>query len=92
MRCLEPNWRRIGTPVAEFTRRSLWLRINWKPGAEEDFVIAHGGSNVESFELCAGREGDDSYILVDHGNPQFSELLDVMLTALYAVEVEESGE
>jgi hypothetical protein len=92
MRCLEPNWQRIGTPDVGSRRRSLWLRINMQPGAADDLVIAHDGGNVASFELCAGREGDDSYILVDHGNPQFNVLLGVMLTALYAVEVEESGD
>lgn len=51
-------------------RRSLWVKL----------------SDSNHIELCAGREGDDSYIMIDRSNPQFEELQEIMLTALYAVE------
>jgi hypothetical protein len=83
----------------KLTRRSLWFRINLKPDAkpcslssnvfyklvgdqEHPYAIA----DIESVELCAGREGDDAYVKIDSG---IAELVDVLLTAEFAVEVEE---
>jgi len=72
MRCSESGWTKIGITCSA-GRRSLWLRVNQRIGEE-----------VESFELCAGREGDDDYVKVDRSNPQFKLLLDVMSSAAFA--------
>ena len=78
----EPGWTEIGKRCSA-DRRSMWLRINWvSPEAEQTGYVTL--ERVMSFELCAGREGDDGYVLVDKSNPQFAALLDVMLTAEYA--------
>ena len=37
-----------------------------------------------TLELCAGREGDDSYLLITRDHPLFAELLEVMSTARFA--------
>lgn len=78
------GWTRVG-PAG---RRSLWCRINPKPGAEQ----SAGGflaepENVESINLCAGREGDDAELTIDASNPQFAAILDVILCAEYAAEL-----
>jgi hypothetical protein len=52
-----------------------------QPGEER--AITYTGRTAK-FELCAGREGDDAYVSVDTTNPQFEQLLDVMLTAQFA--------
>jgi hypothetical protein len=74
------DWVEIGKACSA-KRRSLWLRITMQPGEER--AITYTGRTAK-FELCAGREGDDAYVSVDTTNPQFEQLLDVMLTAQFA--------
>jgi hypothetical protein len=89
LRTDEPGWDRIGTSVG---RRSLWLRVNPKPDvADEDGAFFIKKNDIESFELCAGREGDDGYVKIEPSNPQFWELLDVLTTAKFAVEAESTS-
>lgn len=93
MRCQEPGWEEIGKTCTA-GRRSLWLRINYTPEAiaEADARLEKTGigaiwacaENVASFELCAGREGDDDYVRIERTNPQFGELLSIFLTARFA--------
>lgn len=77
-RCSEPGWIEIGKRCSA-DRRSLWARLNFKspphPATNE---------NIESIELCAGREGDDAYAIIHSDNPSFAALLEVILTAQYA--------
>ena len=76
-RCYEPGWVRIGL-FDTSQRRSLWLR--------------HGELSAKDllppwFELCAGREGDDSYIRLENdGSKHYSDLWDVLSTAEFASE------
>jgi hypothetical protein len=64
----ESGWVEIGQ--ADPTgRRSLWVRFNTADGV------------VQSFELCAGREGDDAHAFIDRDNPAFVELADVLARA-----------
>lgn len=86
LRYQEEGWREIGKSCSA-NRRSMWLRLNPKPEAViEEGVFYAAAQNMESFELCAGREGDDAYVKVDPTNPQFEELLDLVTTALFAAE------
>lgn len=49
--------------------------------------------NVEKIELCAGREGDDDYVVIEPSNPQWAELVCIFNSARYAVDLaEEFGE
>jgi hypothetical protein len=50
------------------TRRSLWYRL--KPGV--------------GVELCAGREGDDAYAVVECGGAALATLADLLATAEFA--------
>jgi hypothetical protein len=82
---VDDTWCKIGATCSA-GRRSLWFRITYVP---EDNEVTnphelYRESNVQFFELRAGREGDDSYIKVDRTNNQFSDLLDVLLTAEFA--------
>jgi hypothetical protein len=79
-RCDESAWVKIGATCSA-GRRSLWLRVNYKSDANPLVTLQ---DEVESFELCAGREGDDSYVKIAHDNPQFVDLLNVMLDARFA--------
>lgn len=110
MRSSEPGWVRLGPPVVGDHRRSLWWRLNLKPDAkpcEEQGpqVVYFNDDNpyaltdVESVELCAGREGDDAYVKIDAGKmrevgglPNLIAFFDVFLTAEWAVTVEEGLE
>ena len=74
MRASEAGWTKIGVTCSA-GRRSLWVRINQAVGED-----------VRSFELCAGREGDDDHILIDRTNPQFVPLLAIMQSAIFASE------
>jgi hypothetical protein len=80
LRCEGVDWVEIGKACSA-KRRSLWLRITMRAGEER--AITYTGRTAK-FELCAGREGDDAYVSVDTTNPQFEQLLDVMLTAQFA--------
>ncbi|OFV83113.1 MAG: hypothetical protein A2W26_04845 [Acidobacteria bacterium RBG_16_64_8] len=81
-RCDETGWVKIGATCSA-GRRSLWLRVNYKPDANPLVTLSN---QVESFELCAGRGGDDAYVEIANDNPAFAELLDIMLTAQFAAE------
>lgn len=50
-------------------RRSLWIRM---------------AVDNRSFELCAGREGDDDYLRVDESTVNFLALVSVFASAIYA--------
>ena len=63
----------------------MWLRLIWVDEAAEERGIAEY-DKIEAIELCAGREGDDAYLKIDHSNPQFSGILDIVLTAVFAAE------
>jgi hypothetical protein len=88
-RHLEPGYAKIGATCSA-GRRSLWMRLNYSPEGrqhgEEHGVLMADTDTVESIELCAGREGDDDYLRIDHTNPQFAEILGILLTALFAAE------
>ena len=53
-------------------RRSLWVRLG------EDKTI----------ELCAGREGDDEYVLIPPENPCNYALYEVLEAQLWAIEID----
>ena len=74
----EKGWINIGR-VDSTGRRSLWSRIRMKPGANEI-----SPATVIAVELCAGREGRDSYLCVGPQDPLFEELLDIVCCAEYA--------
>lgn len=76
MRNLEDGWVEIGKRCSA-NRRSLWLKINYSGGHD---------NTVTSIELCAGREGDDSYVLLDKSDSKFALLLDLFSTQQFAVE------
>lgn len=78
MRNLDDDWVEIGKRCSA-NRRSLWVRINYR---ELDAT----NDTVASIELCAGREGDDSYVLLDESDPKFALLLDLFNTQIFAVE------
>lgn len=62
-------------------RRSMWARVHPKPEAiRDDGSWYASAEDVECVELCAGREGGDA------SNPQFAEVLQLVLTAIYATE------
>jgi hypothetical protein len=74
MRRSEEGYREVMCPDE---RRGLWFRV----------------TGEHTIELCAGREGDDSYFKAKVGEPftldQLKALEDVLLYAIYAVEVAE---
>ncbi len=72
-RASQPGWVRIGVTCSA-GRRSMWARITPESG------------EPTSLELCAGREGDDAYLLVRRGDPAFDGLLAVVETAIFAAE------
>lgn len=83
MRHKEPGYVKIGI-TCKAGRRSLWFRENWREGANENVKEV---GDLLSFELCAGREGDDSYVKVENdGSKQFYDLWDVLSTAMFAGE------
>jgi hypothetical protein len=70
------DWVRIGPKTG---RRSLWLRLEFS-----DDSVPYSVNTVPAFELRAGREGDDAHVRVSRDNPQYAELLDLVLTAQFA--------
>jgi len=67
------TWTEIGKRCSA-NRRSLWVRLT---ADEQAWSVV---------ELCAGREGDDSYVRIAHDNPLFHEILNVVTTAKFAAE------
>ena len=70
------NWTEIGKRCSA-GRRSLWMKVDIHP-----FEQRHSG--VVAIELKAGREGDDAHVRITCDNPQFAELLELLLTARFA--------
>lgn len=81
MRNLDDGWIEIGKRCSA-NRRSLWLRINYS----ESTATITDYDTVTSIELCAGREGDDAYVLLDKSDSKFTLLLDLFSTQRFAVE------
>lgn len=75
------GWERIGQ-VCSAGRRSLWMRLT----RIDESSPYDDSSNVSQIELCAGREGDDDYLVITRDNPQFARLLDLFLCARFAVQ------
>ncbi len=59
-------------------RRSLWLKVH-----------QHPGERPHAIELRAGREGDDSSVIIKELDFGFRDLLDVMMSARFAAEWEQ---
>jgi hypothetical protein len=70
------DWVRIGPPG----RRSVWLRLHFPDPTQ----LLFSPKTVPYFELRGGREGDDAYLKIDSSNPQYAELLEMMLVAQFA--------
>ena len=92
-RCQKGRWFRIGVNG----HRSLWARLQFTEQELEkvqnrcdamglDFAISNL-ETVVAIELCAGRDGDDSYVSISRNNPDFAQILDVINTALYAADM-----
>ncbi len=69
MRQNEPDWVQIGF-FCDAGRRALWIRV-----AEDE------RGEATKIELCSGREGDDAYVCLTPDNPQWPDLMDVLLRA-----------
>lgn len=80
------GWIEIGKRCSA-GRRSLWARWIYRSEAtEEEKKIGARISkldDVEAIELCAGREGGDSFLRIDRTNPQFLEIEDLLSTARF---------
>lgn len=77
------HWIRIGM-MDSAGRRSLWFRT--LPVGVFGDATTSLESVVTALEMCAGREGDDSYVRVERDDPVFRDLLDVLTTAQFAGE------
>lgn len=75
----ENGWVEIGKRCSA-GRRSMWLKLKMF----SNNAIIYSKDTVESIEVCAGREGDDSHIIITHDCNMFDELLDLFTTAQYA--------
>lgn len=82
MRVQEAGWEKIGITCSS-GRRSLWMRLAMRDNRASEV----SATTVSGIELCAGREGDDSHVAITPANPQFGEILEVLLTARYATDV-----
>lgn len=65
--------------------RLVWRGHGTVDRAAEEFLVAMP-STVEAIELCAGREGDDSFMRITHDDKQFASFLALFLTARMAAE------
>lgn len=88
MRSDQDGWEEIGKRCSA-NRRSLWMRLTYckdvrKLTVEGDDYVVAGSSSVEKIELCAGRGGDDAYLVITKNNPQFAEVLEILLIARFA--------
>lgn len=79
------GWQRIGQ-LCTSERRSVWMRLTFRKPDIGGVNLAVP-ENVEKIELCGGREGDDTYCVITHDNPQFADLLDFVNAARYAMEI-----
>ncbi len=75
------QWTQIGA-MCSAGRRSLWVRFEM---SDPDSLI-YTDQAVRCIHARAGREGDDVTMTIGHDNPQFSELLELFLTAKFAAE------
>lgn len=90
MRAAESGWVKIGITCAS-GRRSLWLRENFNQTQDLQIEEYKGYKfhTLESFELCAGREGDDAYVkIINDGSKQVYDLWNVFITAQYAGQID----
>lgn len=79
----EPDeWREIGKRCSA-DRRSMWIRLIYMNRIALEKEI-FDPEDVIAFELCAGREGGDSFVRVEGTNPMFHLLLDLFRTAMFA--------
>lgn len=88
----EPGWVKIGITCSA-GRRSLWFRENYKLGRPEilsndpNVGVYIYWADIESFELCAGREGDDEHVKVSNDDSKLAyELWSVLCAARFAAE------
>lgn len=97
----EPGWVKIGATCSAGRRSLWWRvnlrpadRV-YHVTVEQRATLEEAGvdpdrpfvdfKDVESIELCAGREGDDAYVkLVNDGGPQFYAMWDVLSSAEFA--------
>ena len=81
LRIAQSGWENIGI-TCPAGRRSLWMRLTMNDGKfSTEEPDQPGIRQARRIELCAGREGDDAYVSIEHSNPAFDALLDVLLTA-----------
>ena len=67
---MSAKWDRAWTRIGRYDkcrRRSTWARIEYSEAAVAIAV-----------ELRSGREGDDAFARVEHGDPSFEALLNVL--------------
>lgn len=75
------EWTRIGDQRG---RRSLWALLALK---DPDGLLTP--DNIETIQLCAGREGDDAKVSIDRSTIEpaiWANLVEVITAAIYAVE------
>jgi len=80
MKIDEPGWIEIGKRCSA-DRRSVWVRMLDASGKP---AVSEIETPVRTIELCAGREGDDAFVVITKDNPQWASLLDLYLVAVYA--------
>jgi hypothetical protein len=82
-RCEEHGWVKIGITCSA-GRRSLWFRENYRSDWDGN---VRRFEQLESFELCAGREGADAYVKFENNSSlQVYDLWNVLTAARFASE------
>jgi hypothetical protein len=82
------GWTRIGA-TDSCARRSVWMRLTHRgdaPRGRDGRPLEDAPETVAKIEVRAGREGGDLYVVFEPTNPQFAEILDVLLAARFAVQ------
>ena len=82
------GWTRIGATDST-GRRSVWMRLTYRddaPRGRDGLPLVDTSETVAKIEIRAGREGGDVYAVFGPSNPQFAEILDVLLAARWAVQ------
>jgi hypothetical protein len=72
------GWVRVGV-LCSAQRRSMWMRVWYRRSADTT-----EGSGPARIELCAGREGGDSYLCIERDDSRFAEWHDLLTTLLFA--------
>ncbi len=75
----ETGWTRVGR-FDDSQQRAMWTKISL---TESPFNPE--GGNVQSVELCSGKEGRDSHVKFTPDNPAFDSILDCVLGAEFAI-------